>query len=239
MRARHRHFNARFAGASGVYDSRFISGLANNDAVSTWSSRTGTNDATQATAANKPVYKTGQLNGNPVVEFDGSNDFLEFNKQDATACSALIVVKRTSTNTYQATFFVTKTDGTNPTFELALHNDPNYGPVVFGNGGGGTTKWAKGSSLRNNEWRSLYVAWLGGGNSGATYYSGWDDGVGFALADSGVIGANAKSVSYIAGPASPIGGQIALIVFTPSSYTNPIRKRVSHAAAYSFKMASS
>lgn len=239
MRARHRHFNARFAGASGVYDSRFISGLANNDAVSTWSSRTGSNDATQSTAANKPIYKIGQLNGNPALEFDGSNDLLQFGQLDASSAWAITILKRTSTNTYQVVWGIANTAGTNPTFSLAVHSDPNYGPVVFGSGGGGSTVWPKGSSLRNDEWRSLYITWLGGGTSGTSFYKAWDDGVSFTLSNTNTIGASPGTYSAIASSASPIGGQIAYMAFALISYTESLRKRVSHAAAYSFKLASS
>lgn len=239
MRARHRHFNAKDAGAACVYDARYISGLANNDAVSTWSSRTGTNDATQGTAANRPTYKTNQFNGNPVVEFDGTNDRLEFNKLNASSAWSLCVVKRTSTNTYQQLFNVENTAGNNSTFGAAVHNDPSYGPVIFGSGGSGSTAWAKGSSLRNDAWRSLYLVWLGGGTSGTSFYNGWDDGVSFSLTNSGNVGATAKTTSFIGFDSGSWGGQMAQVVIALISSTDSLRKRVSHSAAYSFKLASS
>lgn len=239
MRARHRHFNARFAGASGVYDARFISGLSNNDAVSTWSSRTGTYDATQATSGNRPTYKTNQFNGNPVVEFDGTNDRLGFDKLNASAAWMLSLVKRTSTNTYQTILNVENTAGNNSTFAASVHNDPSYGPVIFGNSQGGFPQWAKGSSLRNDSWRSLYLVWKGGGYSGFGFYDGWDDGVSLTLTNSGNIGPYSKTVSSISTDTEPWGGQMALVIFALTSVTNSVRKRVSHAAAYSFKLASS
>lgn len=55
-----------------------ITGLNNLDPVTTWvnsSSQLG-RDATQATAAKKPLYTTNIINGKPVVDFDGSNDFM-------------------------------------------------------------------------------------------------------------------------------------------------------------------
>ena len=239
MRARQRHFNARDAGASGVYDARFISGLANDATVGTWSSRTNSNDATQSTEANKPLYKTNQLNGNPVVQFDGSNDRLEFSKVDGNSAWVLAVVKRTSANQYQNTFSLQNTAGTSQVLSFALHNDAAYGPVIFGSGGGGGITWAKGSTLRVNEWRSLYLVWLGGGTSGSTYYNGWDDGVSFTLSNSGTVSASAKSTSFLGFDSSPFGGQMALVVFAVTDSTNSLRKRISHAAAYSFKLASS
>jgi hypothetical protein len=55
-----------------------IVGLNDNDPVTTWEdSSSENNDATQGTAANKPLYKTGIINGLPVVRFDASNDFMD------------------------------------------------------------------------------------------------------------------------------------------------------------------
>lgn len=234
MRARQRHFNARDAGASGVYDARFISGLANDATVGTWSSRTNSNDATQSTEANKPLYKTNQLNGNPVVQYDGSNDQLTFAKLDATSAWVLIVVKRTGANTFQNVISIQKVAGTAHTFQLGLHNDVPYGPVIFGNTSG---SWAKGSTLKQNEWRSLYLVWLGGGSSGSQYYNGWDNGDAITLSNSSNVGASGNTTSFL-GEIS-FGGQIALVVFALTDSTNPLRKRISHSAAYSFKMVSS
>jgi hypothetical protein len=54
-----------------------ISGLNDGDPVGTWADLSGNaNDATQATAAKKPVFKVSILNGKPVVRFDGVDDVL-------------------------------------------------------------------------------------------------------------------------------------------------------------------
>jgi hypothetical protein len=67
MRARQRHFNARDADAGAVFDARFISGVSNNTALSTWPDRSRNAwDATQSGAA-RPTYLASGLNGQPVV----------------------------------------------------------------------------------------------------------------------------------------------------------------------------
>jgi len=54
-----------------------ITGLTDGQALTTWLDESGLgNNATQATAAAKPLYKTNIQNGRPVVRFDGVNDFL-------------------------------------------------------------------------------------------------------------------------------------------------------------------
>src|SRR5574343_1369214 len=55
-----------------------ITGLNDGDAVATWEDSSGNNrDASQATGANRPTYKTNIVNSLPVVRFDGSDDYLE------------------------------------------------------------------------------------------------------------------------------------------------------------------
>jgi Big-like domain-containing protein/concanavalin A-like lectin/glucanase superfamily protein len=54
-----------------------IVGPADADPVTTWEDESGNGrDATQETAGEKPTYRTGVLNGKPVVRFDGG-DLLE------------------------------------------------------------------------------------------------------------------------------------------------------------------
>jgi hypothetical protein len=75
MRARQRHFNARDCDAALCLDARFITGLSDGNAVSTWSDRSrNAADATQ-TGANRPEYKEAIQGGQPVVRFDGTDDF--------------------------------------------------------------------------------------------------------------------------------------------------------------------
>ena len=68
MRARQRHLNPKAAGASVVFDSRYITGLSDGDNVSSWNDRSGNaNNAT--TASNYPTYETDGQGGNSVVRF--------------------------------------------------------------------------------------------------------------------------------------------------------------------------
>ena len=50
--------------------------VANAAAVSSWPALTGGVALTQATAANQPSFRTGVINGQPVVRFDGTSDFM-------------------------------------------------------------------------------------------------------------------------------------------------------------------
>jgi hypothetical protein len=79
-------------------DASQIVGLNDGDPVATWSDLSGNaNNATQATASNKPTYKTNQINSRPVVRFDGVDDFMTYANQlftftgDATVFAVLKV----------------------------------------------------------------------------------------------------------------------------------------------------
>lgn len=51
--------------------------LNNDDPVGTWTDSSGNGrNLTQSTADNKPLYKTNVLNSLPVVQSDGSNDYM-------------------------------------------------------------------------------------------------------------------------------------------------------------------
>jgi hypothetical protein len=69
-------------------------GLANNDPVTTWTdSSAAGNDITQSTSANKPTFKTSQLNSLPTVQFDGSNDCLTDTSVAISTFSAFAVFR--------------------------------------------------------------------------------------------------------------------------------------------------
>src|SRR3990167_3932393 len=73
-----------------------ITGLNDGDSVTTWTDSSGnSNDATQSTAANKPIYKTSIINSKPVLRFDGSNDQMNVPALSGTAMSIITVASKT------------------------------------------------------------------------------------------------------------------------------------------------
>lgn len=83
------------------YDADAITGLSDTDSVTTWSDESGNGwDLGQATAGNKPTYRTGILNSKPVVRFDGTDDFMHNDNFNLGGQNTIIVVyaNRTGTN---------------------------------------------------------------------------------------------------------------------------------------------
>lgn len=72
--------------------------LNNNDPVATWTDSSGNNNAVQATAGAKPLFKTSILNGKPVIRFDGVDDnllaALSSNLNTSTLTAYMVAVRR-------------------------------------------------------------------------------------------------------------------------------------------------
>jgi hypothetical protein len=104
MRARQRHLNKSLREASCAFDARFLSGFADGAAVDTWTDiSSNARNATQSTAANRPLYKTGIQASNPVVRFDGTNDNLQTGTfASSTGVTAIMVAKAAAWNPVSA-----------------------------------------------------------------------------------------------------------------------------------------
>lgn len=74
-------------------DASQITGLNDGDAVATWSDLSGNaNNATQGTASARPTYQTGEINGQPVVQFDGVDDYLSIPSINANTSGTVFIV---------------------------------------------------------------------------------------------------------------------------------------------------
>mgnify|MGYP005840254249 CR=1 FL=1 len=83
-------------------------GLSDGNPVSTWSDLSGnSNNATQGTASNQPIFNTNAINGLPALTFDGGNDFLEAdNKINVTKATLFFVMNKTGAGGGFETFFM-------------------------------------------------------------------------------------------------------------------------------------
>lgn len=73
-----------------------------SDFVSSWADRSGTSrTAAQGTGAAQPLWveSSAEMNGLPVVRFDGSNDLVTFTPVSLAAFTAFVVKRDTSTRT--------------------------------------------------------------------------------------------------------------------------------------------
>jgi len=232
MRARHRHFNPRDAGAATALDARFTS-FANNAAVDTWASRTGGNNVTQGTAANRPTFIASAQASQGAIRFDGANspnqDFLQ--NTSFVVAQPFFVLSATKFNTKRAVVLFDATSnssrvtiGINAT-GLAAEDGELY---MFS----GTNAPADNVDIRGS-WN--VVCGLFNGSNSKLYRNGSEVASGnagsnnFATLKIGERVANAANITQHDGD---IGN---FVVFSGTNAS--LRKRLEHAAALSFKLA--
>lgn len=98
---------------AGLYqDSSFtIPADADGDVVGGWKDQSGEgNDVIQATTANKPMLKLSILNGQPVIRFDGTDDWLRVSSVSLSQPNTIIVAFQISNLTGVRTVFDGVTD---------------------------------------------------------------------------------------------------------------------------------
>ncbi|HPB26545.1 MAG TPA: hypothetical protein PLE11_12385, partial [Bacteroidales bacterium] len=118
--------------------------ILNGSNVSQWSDCSGNNNnAAQASAVNQPLLDSGQLNGYPVLRFDGNDDFMEFASgfmYNWPELSFFIVIKPFSsgnqgifapTNAYSTGLEFLSWTGTT---QLRINNNLKYGAGLITNG---------------------------------------------------------------------------------------------------------
>ena len=133
--------------------------LSDNDPVSEWPDASGEgHDATQPTAANQPTYRTNQIAGNAVVEFDGSADFMvlpdsvdvgadsfDIFAVVATESSGMVYMSDTDIGDPTEQFVIFRDESNNPDWRVS--RDADRGDLDF------TTSWTDGNvHLINGEY---------------------------------------------------------------------------------------
>jgi len=238
MRARHRHFNPRDAGATAAFDARYGIAVADNTAVDTWSNRVGSNDATQTDSAKRPTYKaTGGNANSPALLFDptsgnvANNDFLSHSIAALGAPSLMMAVAiRTGGNAFA------------PIAAFMPPNTSNYSIIYSTGYGTGSVNWGAGSVNSGqsilNTWRILSAkpASTATSNSGTTV---WTDGANEATATGSRYGGDAndrRKIGHDTAGGEFLNGSVSQVIAIPADVGNPLRKRLEHAAAYSFKI---
>lgn len=221
MRARHRHFNARDAGATGVFDSRYIS-FADNAAVDTWTSRTGSNNMSQSNSANRPVYQVNQINGNPSVYWDGgASDELTFASTLSYSNTSVVTVFKNGDATNGSVVFARNNNSAD-----YIYFDTNN--VYFQNG--------VANSIRTHNLGNVFL--IGSGvDQGTTTHTAFANSLAATGSTSSVSTFQCTGIGrYGGGTQFNTDGHLGLAIIANVAWDAPLRRRVEHAAAYSFKV---
>jgi hypothetical protein len=236
MRARHRHFNARDAGAALCLDARYISGVSIGGAVSTWPDRSrNAYDATQTTSANRPTLEDG-----PAVRTNGSSHFMVIPTgptiNTGVGHCVLITVKQIAfgNSSFPDIVNIKTNESNNWQAAFAVSGQTSYRWLLSGSAVSfARLRWDV-SSNTNKQIVAFQYNGSGAGTSGNTSLK--VDGNTKSLTSASSF----SEVTHEAriGRANNNYGnndyhQIALLNF---DVANPLRKRLEHAAAYSFKI---
>lgn len=247
MRARHRHFNPKAAGATLVLDSRYITGLSDGDPISTWDDKSGNGYSPTASSTARPTYKTSIQGGNAVARFDGSNDALYYNANLSTvnALSLLCVAKWDTTNVRRTLFdaknyaasgasFLVETNtfqSTGDHYDFYTSNASFEGNIAV------TTNFTVISVAANTTSGGTITANTTYRVNGTTNTLTARNNLTFT----NLTGVNGFMVGSFNNGGTPafvfFDGDAGSISALPSEVTGALMKRLEHAAAYSFKIA--
>jgi len=229
MRARHRHFNPRHAGAVRAYDSRYVAGT-NNTGLQTWSDRCLTADASQAIEAHQPLFIASGQGGAPILRFDGLSDRYTFTQVNTTSNVTAMAAHKTSNDGIVLA-------GVGNTQILRVF-DSSGNKSLFFNFNVDATLYL---SSQNVDWTTFGVATVTAPNGCPTknFRNGVDFGnstqnANLASCNWDIIG---SAMNQEAGFCNMDIGILTILPLDISS--SPLRKRLEHAAAFSFKFACS
>lgn len=241
---RPRHINPRFAGATLVLDARRIA-ATDGASVTTWSDASGAaNNATQATAGKKPTYKAAIQGGQPVVRFDGADDSLAYTTAlwTYTGASTVVALLKASGGASNFGSVIAEYGGVTASIGCQMTVFPNAGPElctdVYAPGGMRYNSTQSGSLFHVTAWR--WTNWSTHKTNGATSL--------------GVNGVHVAGTAYGSNPASltsttkRVGsfgesansffiGDIGSLAVIPVALEPPLRRRLEHALALSWKVA--
>lgn len=240
MRARQRHFVARDAGAQMTMDARYIA-QSDNTAVTTWANRgSSTYDMTQATTAAKPTFRDGTngLNGLPTLSFDG-NDYVDGINTGMSTYSILAVSVMPATG------------GLGTIFNRGITTSGRYDRdalMFFWPGAGFAISVSRASS-------SSFPTATISASTGAYVAYGKHDGTNLGIRANGGAETTTAATATPSGTNAPwtigatrenntlvfyVNSKISLVaVWNGLVLSDSLRKRATHAAGYSFKIACS
>ena len=245
MHRRARHLNPKDAGALVALDSRFGFTVANGSAIGTWEDRTNNNnDAKQATTTKQPTYNTNQLNGNPVITFDGTDDSLRTDALSSSITSNALTCLSMSNKTAQGS---TTTAVLSRVFGLTNGNNFDASStdgltLLIGSGGGFVAGnyylYRNNSSVtaRTGNYNQTYLhSFTLNGSSVTSRLNNTAQVTGTTSATA--MNSNLLALAYAEGGSNAfLNGNLSVITIIPSVVSGALLKRLEHASAYSFKL---
>ena len=234
MRARHRHFNPAHAGAAVVLDGRYGFAIADGTAVETWEDRSANNnDATQATSASRPIYKTGIQGGQPVVRFSGGQHISGANTITNNVITTVCAFKINSASQAYARVVTTSKNGA---IDSASTSIPI--PILRNNGGNNVSSWRNNADRANisttnvDTWHHFCSTF-----DGTNCVNRLNESTSATSASTGNFDINQyrMGIGFLGG-SDRLDGDIANVSIFNAALSGSLRKRLQFASAFSFKV---
>jgi hypothetical protein len=234
MRARHRHFNPAHAGASVALDGRYGFSLSDGAEVATWEDRSANNnDATQATSASRPIYKTGIRGGQPVVRFSQGRHISGTNTITNNVLTAVCIFK---INTASLAYARVLTTSKNAAADTSSATIPI--PILRNNGGNNVSSWrfttdrANISTATVDTWHHFCSTF-----DGTNCVNRLNESTSATAASTGNFDINQYRMgTAYSGGSSNLDGDIGSLSIFNAALSGSLRKRVQFANAFSFKL---
>ena len=233
MRARHRHFSYKAAGAVVAYDARYLTD-SDGTALQTWPDRSGAYNATEATSTKRPIVRTlaNGINGSTALRFDGIDDDLQAVNVPLNTYITVIVCGSGFTSAKQ--FFIEHSPNAGPNSGFYFYGAQTGAWAFFrstvGVFGGNVANWfgqvAAIGSLRNNG-SAAYRK-----NGGSNLSNGGGSGI---MPSNSSITSNLNICSRNR-TAVFSDGLLGTLQIYDGSASDSMLRRLEHASAYSFKI---
>lgn len=234
MRARHRHFSCKAAGAVVSYDARYLTD-SDGTALQTWPDRSGTYNATEASPAKRPLVRTGvnAINGQTALDFDGIDDDLQATNVPLNTYITVIVCGSGFASAKQ--FFIEHNTGV------------SFGFYFYGDQIGAWNFWRSTAQIYGGNVANWFgqVAAIGSlRNSGTAAYR---KNGGSNLSNGGGSGAMPTNTSFTSAlnicsrnrTTAFSDGLLGTLQIYNGSASDSMLRRLEHATAFSFKIACS
>jgi hypothetical protein len=239
MRARHRHLKPSSLGATIAYDSRYIN-ESDNTTIQTWSDRSGNaRDLSQSDSAKRPTFKTAIQGGCGAMRFDGSNDSMSTASYSVANTTSGLMVIQSSQNSTGIIFERSPNFNSNDYAYLSFVE--NNTALQWSHKLPGFLVYASGSfATRSTSWCIVQFNYNGDGASFTLFSNG------SALTRTPTGGVTQSHGTGTLNAATFVGarnnaqffynGDMGALVTIPSDVGDPMRKRLNHHAAFSWKI---
>ena len=251
MHRRVRHLNPAQCGAQIALDARFITGVADGAALSSWNARPNSSiSATQANASGQPTYRASQINGRPSLEFDGSTDVLVLSAAAASltnnvgSADSIAVLQKTGAGDSIQTVITLSGSTGHSRLNILSRNASSDVVAQLGRrlDADGSATSTGGSSTNpvigegRARWSSGFqnVATNGVASANSNYSSG-SGNTSATNSAATLIGA----FSLTAGVAGSIRhlGYISAVVVAVPAFSDPVRNRIRQSLGFSYRIA--